>query len=234
MAVPSVATTRTVTSTADSGSGSLRAVLGVAQSGDTINFSLTYPATITLTSGPLTIGTNVTISGPGATDLAISGNSALPVFYADQVTASISGLTIENAAGYPNGTDDLDGGGISNYGSTLTVINCTFSNNNSAAGTGGAIYNPNANEETGVAASTLTVINSTFSGNVASTSNGLGGAIYSAGTLTVIFAGIAPRRGLLHGHQQQRCGERGYLRHRRSSAGRISRWPAKYSGPWLR
>jgi len=63
------------------------------------------------------------------------------------------------------------------------VINCTFSNNNSAAGTGGAIYNPNANEETGVAASTLTVINSTFSGNVASTSNGLGGAIYSAGTL---------------------------------------------------
>lgn len=43
--------TITVTSTADSGPGSLRAALAGAASGDTINFAVT--GTITLTSGEL-------------------------------------------------------------------------------------------------------------------------------------------------------------------------------------
>lgn len=71
------------------------------------------------------------------------------------------------------------------------MINCTFSNNNSAAGTGGAICNPNANEETGVAASTLTVINSTFSGNDAD----FGGAIFVNGTASVSFSTFSGNSG---------------------------------------
>ena len=85
-----------MTSTADSGPGTLRAALGSAANGDTINFSLTYPATITLTSGPLTIGTSLAISGPGAANLFISGNNATTVFLVNGVTATISGITIEN------------------------------------------------------------------------------------------------------------------------------------------
>ena len=45
--------TLTVTNDNDSGSGSLRYELGVAQPGDTIKFSPSAYGTITLTSGPL-------------------------------------------------------------------------------------------------------------------------------------------------------------------------------------
>ncbi|MDE3109431.1 MAG: hypothetical protein KGL02_05770, partial [Acidobacteriota bacterium] len=50
MAFPALGSTITVTNTADSGAGSLRAAVASAAPGDTINFSLTYPATITLSS----------------------------------------------------------------------------------------------------------------------------------------------------------------------------------------
>ncbi len=70
--------TITVTNTNDSGAGSLRNAIASASPGDTINFSLTYPATITLAS-TLTISTSLTISGPGAANLAISGNNAVEV-----------------------------------------------------------------------------------------------------------------------------------------------------------
>ena len=43
--------TSTVTNTNDSGAGSLRQALADANDGDTIDFNLTYPATITLTTG---------------------------------------------------------------------------------------------------------------------------------------------------------------------------------------
>jgi hypothetical protein len=165
-ALPSWAMPFTVTSTADSGPGSLRAALSMAADGDTINFSLTYPATITLTSGNLTIGTSVTISGPGPANLFISGNNEFLVFSVDGgVAATISGVTIENAMGTP--------GGIFNNG-TLTVSNSTFSGNSTSFGPGGGISN----------AGMLTVSNSTFSGNF--TNIGDGGAIFNqGGSLTV-------------------------------------------------
>ncbi|MCB0049904.1 MAG: DUF11 domain-containing protein, partial [Caldilinea sp.] len=63
----------TVTSAGDSGAGTLRQALNDACAGDTVGFNLTYPATITLTSGqPLTLTKAVTISGPGADKLAVS------------------------------------------------------------------------------------------------------------------------------------------------------------------
>src|SRR5258707_1003738 len=68
------ATTLTVTSTNDGGPGSLRLTLVQAASGDTIDFAIS--GTIVLTSGELLITNNLTLSGPGATNLAISGNNA--------------------------------------------------------------------------------------------------------------------------------------------------------------
>jgi hypothetical protein len=64
----------TVTSTADSGAGTLRAEIAAAQSGDTIVFALPRPSTIQLTSGTLTIGSSIHISGPGVSALTINGN----------------------------------------------------------------------------------------------------------------------------------------------------------------
>src|SRR3954447_23396199 len=67
--------TLVVASNADSGPGTLRAAIAVAGNNDTINFALSYPATITLTTGELLVPGNLTISGPGAANLTVSGNN---------------------------------------------------------------------------------------------------------------------------------------------------------------
>jgi hypothetical protein len=84
---PVFAKTIAVTNTNDSDPGSLRGAIASAASGDTINFNLTFPATITLSS-TLAISTNLTISGPGASNLALSGAGAVRVF-------SIGSCTLE-------------------------------------------------------------------------------------------------------------------------------------------
>ena len=70
------AATLTVTSSGDSGAGTLRqAILDASFSGgDTINFDLT--GTITLTSGQLFIHKNLTISAPGANVLTVRRSPA--------------------------------------------------------------------------------------------------------------------------------------------------------------
>jgi len=92
VALPVHAATIIITNTNDSGPGSLRQALTIANDGDTINFAVS--GTITLTSGELLIAKNVTISGPGADQLSIDGNSAQfqCVFGVTQTTVTISGL----------------------------------------------------------------------------------------------------------------------------------------------
>jgi len=194
-ALPSLAATDTVTSLVDNSSslttaGTLRYWLANAASGDTIVFSVTGTITLDCTDpgdGPLVISQNLTISGPGAANLAISGG--LPSAYACQVfvvntavTATISGVTIENGiCSYsPMSPMCLSGGGIQNSG-TLTVSNSTLSGNSAGVGElGGGIFNDNSG--------TLTVSNSTLSGNSGGvhTSTG-GGGIFNnpGGTVTV-------------------------------------------------
>src|SRR5437016_4117007 len=111
------AATNTVSNTNDNGAGTLRETIQSAVSGDTINISVT--GVITLTNGELFITKNLTIIGPGAADLAISGNTNSRIFEIKQnVTASISGLTLRNgkASNGTNGGDGEDGGGIYNAG----------------------------------------------------------------------------------------------------------------------
>jgi hypothetical protein len=160
----------TVTNTNDSGTGSLRQAIANANAGDTINFNLTYPATITLSSAAagstaLQIDKNLTIRGPGASNLAISGNATLQIFSVSSgVTASISGLTLENG-------NNANGGAFFNDG-TLNLSYCVITGNQA---TQGAALN---NQSGGV----LTLTNSTVSGNTAS---GIGGGIFNLGTATV-------------------------------------------------
>src|SRR6266849_978481 len=68
-----------VTSTADNGPHSLRQALVVASNGDTIN--ITARGTIILTSGELVVAKSVTIHGPGAAQLSVSGNATSRVFH---------------------------------------------------------------------------------------------------------------------------------------------------------
>jgi hypothetical protein len=171
--LPAFGNTITVTNTSDTNPptpGSLRAAIAAAAPGDTIDFNLTYPATIALNStlGPLGLNTSLTISGPGASNLAISGNNAVRVLYVSQgVTVGISGVTIENG-------HSSYGGGIYNYGGTLTLTNITVSGN-SAVVSGGGVWDYSG---------TLTLTNSTVADNSAAASYG-GGIYISNSKLTI-------------------------------------------------
>jgi CSLREA domain-containing protein len=164
------AATDVVTTLVDSGMGSLRVALAAANSGDTIVFRPGLTGTITLAS-TLMINQNVTIQGPGAGNLTISGANQVGVFVVSSAVtnANISGLTIAN------GNASGSSGGITNSG-VLTVNNVSFNDNFTQGNLGGAISS----------SGTLVVSGSSFISN-SSLSNigGLGGGISNSGTLTV-------------------------------------------------
>ena len=183
------AATLSVSNNNDSGAGSLRQAVIDATSGDTINFSIT--GTITLTSGQILIDKNLTIIGPGSSNLAIDGNNNDRIFYISlNRTVTIFGLSLQN------GESTDYGGAIYNEG-TLTINNSSLSGNHTTS-SGGAINNNfgtltinNSSLSGNIADAysgairnydTVTVNNSTISGNSAGNS---GGAMYNAGTLTV-------------------------------------------------
>ena len=78
-ALPSSAAAVTVTSNADGGSGSLRAALANASDGDTIDFTLTTPATITLASELVAVQGSALGGGCAAAVAALTpGKTKLP------------------------------------------------------------------------------------------------------------------------------------------------------------
>jgi predicted outer membrane repeat protein len=160
----------TVTNTHDSGTGSLRQALVDANDGDTIEFAVT--GTIGLTSGELVVDKSLTISGPGANNLAIDGNAKSRVFYIGSgKTVTISGLTIMNG----NATSGANGGGVLNDHASVMLNRCTLSGN-SAGNVGGAISNNG--QQSGSAF--LLINNSSLSANSASYN---GGAIFNGGEM---------------------------------------------------
>jgi hypothetical protein len=194
----SLPSTFTVLNLLDSGAGSLRqAVLDAnANPGaDTIDFSTT--GSIGLTTGQLDITDSLTINGPGASALTVSGNHASRVFdISAGVTVSIAGMTMTD--GLADGSSPVlasTGGGILNRGN-LTLTGDVLSNNQAVgdAGTsplgrvGGAVGGGLAN------LGTLIVSSSAFTGNQAlgadhssgnSAGNALGGAILTTGVASI-------------------------------------------------
>ena len=143
-----------VNTNADSGGGSLRAAIGAATDGDTITFDAALDGqTITLTTGEIAINVSITIQGPGAINLTVSGNHASRIFeVAAGKTVSISGLALANGSVVGPAAGDGIGGAILDHGS-LTVANCVFSGSSAkggdgtpgfghpgGSGSGGAIY----------------------------------------------------------------------------------------------
>jgi hypothetical protein len=150
------AATRVVINLNNSGAGSLRQAIADSGSGDSIVFTNTLSGTITLTSGALTISSSLTIAGPGAPVLAISGNGSSRVFSVTAGIFNVSGLTITN------GFDMNSGGGINNA-STTVVARCSFNAN--SAHDGGGINNASG--------ASLTVASCAFVANLSDTGGGL-------------------------------------------------------------
>jgi hypothetical protein len=192
-----------VTNTNDSGPGSFRDALAVANDGDMID-ATGVSGTILLTSGELQITHNVTINGPGAGNLAVNGNAISRVFENFASNVTISGFTITN--GLPLLPDSNGGGGILNHGG-LTLSGSSIVNNNAGGvlpfGSDGGGINSNGG-------GTLTVTNSVISGNgsgvrhggginsdgggalmvtnsvIINNSNGSGGGIYADGAIVTV------------------------------------------------
>ena len=147
------ATAITVTSTNDSGAGSLREAISIAVAGDTIQFDSSLSGkTINLTSGALGISKPLTIQGPGAGQLTIDGknNGWNDVFDVDAGIRNVQifGLTIK-AGGYYSP--------IANNGGYLTVAGCTLSGSGSLY-TGGIYFDSTSG-------GSLTVSNCNLSSN---------------------------------------------------------------------
>jgi hypothetical protein len=161
------------------GPGSLSAVLGAAAAGDTIVFASGLSGTVT-PSSTLTVTKNVTIQGPGAGLISVSGGDARQVFNINTgVSATISGLTITHGKNAP-GAGDANGGAIDNEGS-LALLNDVVSNSaaTSTNGTarGAGVYSPGL----------LTLQGTTVSGNTATGVAAQGGGVFiSANALSII------------------------------------------------
>jgi len=197
-------TVNTLTDEADGscndGDCSLRDAIAIAAPGDTINFGVT--GIITLQLGELTLNKQLTISGPGAQNLTLSGNRTSRVFSVNAgVRAIISGVTItQGSAAVGSGVDNAgalsiidstfvgnessDRGTINNT-DALDLTNCAFIGNTTRFG---GIHNDGAalitactfisnTAETGAGImnhyGTLTVSRSTFSNNSATYGSGI-------------------------------------------------------------
>ncbi len=122
----------TVTSTADSGAGSLRQAISDANDGDVIRLggSLSNKK-ITLTSGQLVLGKSIVIDGRDAPGVTISGNNSTRVFQVEK-NKNVTLDSIRVADGVSGG-----GGGIyARQSSSLTLKNVRVENNTSEIGGG--------------------------------------------------------------------------------------------------
>jgi hypothetical protein len=202
----------TVTDTSDLATdpGSLAFAINQANinpnpAGSLIQFSkplFTTPQTITLTSELDIFGSGgpITIAGPGANLLTVSGNRTVRVFDIDfSSNVVLSGLTISggtasrDGAGVFNGgiltlvnsdiqnnaitSDDAEGAGIWSEG-VLAMSGCTVAGNtiNGADGEGAGVFNEDQ----------MSISHSTITNNTISGSAGEGGGVWSddMGTIT--------------------------------------------------
>lgn len=128
----------TVTTTADSGPGSLRAAITAASNGEVINFAPALNGTtITLTSGHLLMNNlMVTIdAAPLSAGISLSGNSLNRIF----AISGNSNVTLQNLKIIDGRVADENGGGIYLAGGNLNLSDCTV-RNCFATYNGGAIY----------------------------------------------------------------------------------------------
>lgn len=167
--VENQAVTLTVTTLSDGVgvTGSLRERIEIANAGDTIVFQAGLSGPISLIT-QIVINKNLTISGPGADVIRVSGLNNSRVFSIGAGNVTISGLRITQ--GFASGA----GGGVVVDDANLTLNNCLINNNDAESG-GGLL----------VAGGTLTVTNSTISGNSSAVEGG-GISVRGSGSTLVL------------------------------------------------
>lgn len=159
------AATFSVTTTADSGAGSLRQAITDANASagaDEIVFD-GVSGMISLTSALPSVIQSLTINGPGAEILTIDGGQHESIFILDSATNNqiyeVSGLTLTNGRG-----SDGAGAVYSAAGETTTISRCVITGNfGDGKGHGGAIASENG---------LLTIIDSTVTDNETVASGG--------------------------------------------------------------
>lgn len=194
-----------VTSTADSGPGSLRQAILDAASGDTITFTNTLSgATILLTGGTqLLLDKSLTINGDSLSNgISIDGNANSRIFELQAGTTNhLISLTLTN--GYPSG----NGGAISiQAGAFASISNCTLIGNLAGpiSARGGGVNNDG----------TLDITDSSIKGNTAATFGlGTGGGIHNGDNGTLFLAGC-----VLSGNADGTSGNGGGAIYNRNSA----------------
>ena len=141
--------TYVVTTTADSGPGSLRDALQTAIPGRTITIAVS--GTIVLASPLPPIGVALSIAGPGAANLTISGADAVRVLFVDAAGATVSISDVDIAHGLARGGNGGDGfyggggglgagGGVFVNAGTVVLSRVGFHDNAATGGNGGS-YN---------------------------------------------------------------------------------------------
>lgn len=169
-----------VTNAADNGPGSLRESIANSIPDRTITFSPNLSgATITLTSGSLSVTQNIAIDGSAPSrSVTISGNGASGIFNVDGAAiASLKGLAMVNGNAY-------DGGAVYGApGTSMTLNGCTMSGN--LAVEGGALLNDGA----------MTLIQCTLANN----SGSYGGAMQCRGTTLISQSTLSANSGYYGG-----------------------------------
>ncbi len=220
-----VATSLVVTKTADTNDGlcdadcSLREALAISNT-STGTRSITFapgvfatPATIALTGGEITVtgSGQISIVGPGADLLTITGQSASRVFYLNGTSTIISGVTITGGNGGGVFRPGESGGLLANGGS-LVLDGVAVSGNSAGGNSGGilvtngasvqirgsAVSNNSAANCGGIQAddgTSLSVTNSTFSGNSSVNVASVGAALCSYGTTVLQHVTISGNTG---------------------------------------
>ncbi len=161
---------------------------------DTITFSLPASSTITLNTALPDITGGLTITGPGSNQLTVARSSVggtpdFRIFFTNNVTTNISGLTITNGktangdTGTTSGGAAKPGGGIWQAGGDMTLSNVIITANRTGNGgeaTGGSdSFGGGGGGGGGISSSgNLTMTNCTVSNNTTGT-GGTGG--YSGG-----------------------------------------------------
>ena len=198
----------TVTSTAGSGAGSLRAAMAAIADGGTITVDPSLAGATVALSQQLTATRSMTIDASAAPGLVLSGSGVDRVLTVEPgASVTVRGLTVTDGAAAPQGGGILNlgdltlervtvtgntvnaagppnfafgGGGIYNgEGATMVLRESTVSDNTSPNQPGAGVY--------GFFGSTLTIESSTISGNV---TGDVAGGIRSLGTTTVVNSTI--------------------------------------------
>ncbi|MBS1795541.1 MAG: CSLREA domain-containing protein [Acidobacteria bacterium] len=208
-----------VTTTADTNDGvcdadcSLREAVAAAPNGANVEFSALFDAPRTIVLGSLIdIPKSLTIFGPGADRLTVSGNNATTLFEnfsASAATINFVGLTFANGNGV-GGNNNNQGGAVEMHGAGASFDRVVFRDNSAALGgamlclaticriSNSTFYNNSAGQASVLYGGSVNaeIVNSTFSGNT-ETAGGYG-TLYLRGTVVIRNSTFAGNSGFSH------------------------------------